>query len=360
MTTRDQTTQAPSRRTGKGLRHAWLAAVGLALAATGGVSSVLAQEPTASGPAAAVTVTDDTGTSVTIPAVPRRVVSLTPATTEIAFALGAGDRLVGGTDADDAPAQAAALPDVVSQTKVLMEQLVALQPDLVLAGANGFTPDDDITHIRALGIPVVATYSDSVDDVLVDIRTIGTALGGDATAESVTLTGRMGSELHAIGDIAAAAGTTPRTFYEIGDGPDLYGPAPGSFIADMIERAGGDPITTSDPAVFAIPVEQLVTDDPQVILLGDAAYGTCPDAVAARPGWSVISAVREGAIRPVDDAVITRPGPRLADGLASLTRAIHPELAQQLADHPADPPMCGIGASATPAPGAASAASAAP
>ena len=104
--------------------------------------------------------------------------------------------------------------------------------------------------------------------------------------------------------------------------------------------AGGDAVTTSDPAVFSIPVEQLIVADPEVIVLGDAAYGVCPSTVAARPGWAGITAVKDGAIRPVNDTIVTRPGPRLADGLASLTRAIHPELADELAGFPADPPMC--------------------
>ena len=95
-----------------------------------------AQSPAASG----WTVTDDSGTAVAITATPERVISLSPANTEIAFALGAGDRLVGGTDFDDFPAEAAALPDVATYEGVLMEQLVALEPDLVLAVGQGPHP----------------------------------------------------------------------------------------------------------------------------------------------------------------------------------------------------------------------------
>ena len=117
--------------------------------------------------------------------------------------------------------------------------------------------------------------------------------------------------------------------------PELYGVAPGSFAADMIERAGGEPITTGDPAVWSMPLERLVEADPEVILLGDAAYGVCPDIVAAREGWGDMTAVKEGAIRPVNDIVVTRPGPRLAEGLASVARGIHPELDGRARRHPA-------------------------
>ena len=93
----------------------------------------------------------------------------------------------------------------------------------------------------------------------------------------------------------------------------------------MVELAGGDAVTTSDPAVFSISLEQLVTADPQLIVLGDAAYGTCPADVAARPGWARSARLPTGASSPVDDIIVTRPGPRLADGLAALALAIHPD-----------------------------------
>lgn len=348
MTRSDHRSVAPSGVPGKGSRHAWALALGVAATlALGGPAA--AQSPSAAAPSGApvTTLTDDTGTVVTFPAAPARVISLSPAITETAFALGAGDRLVGGTDYDDYPAEAPALPDVATYTGVLMEQVVALEPELVLAAGNGFTPDADIARMRELGYPVMVLYAEDVSGVIDDIRLIGDALGGDADAAAESMAADMGASIEQISALAAATGTTPRTFYEIGDQPELYGPAPDSFIADMVGLAGGDAITTTDPAVFSVPVEQLIVADPEVIVLGDALYGVCPDVVAARPGWAAITAVTDGAVRPVNDTVITRPGPRLAEGLASLTRAIHPELADELADYPADPPMCAMVAPAT-------------
>jgi len=272
-----------------------------------------------------VTITDDEGTEVVIDALPERIISLSPANTEIVFTLGAGDRIVGGTDFDDFPAEAAALPDVATFTGVVMEQVVGLEPDLVLASGNNFTPADDILRMRELGLPVLVVYAESVDEVLADIELIGASIGEAEAAEGITAD--MRSRIDEVSTAAAAVGSAPRTFYQIGSTPELYGPAPDSFIADMIELAGGSPITTSDPAVFSIPVETLVSADPEVIVVGDANYGVCPADVMARPGWSDITAVKEGAVRPVDDIPVTRPGPRLAEGLASLAQAIHPELA---------------------------------
>jgi iron complex transport system substrate-binding protein len=342
-------TRTPSGSAGKGSHHVrrGFACMVAAAAVAVGAAFSAAAGTTADFP---VSVTDDEGTVVTIPSAPERLISLSPAGTEIVFALGAGERLVGGTDADDFPAEAAAVPDVVNMTRVLMEKVVELEPDLVLAGGGGFTPPADITRMRALDVPVLVLYPPSVDGVLDDIELVGDALGEAEAADA--LAGRIQDDMDAVSDAVAAMGSRPRTFYEIGYLPDIYGPPAGTVYADLIERAGGDPIFASD--LYTISLETLVTEDPEVIVLGDALYGVCPDAVAARPGWGGMTAVVEGAIRPVNDIVVTRPGPRIGAGLASLARAIHPEI--DLPGFPPDPPMCGAPAvPASPATGVSSA-----
>jgi iron complex transport system substrate-binding protein len=151
----------------------------------------------------------------------------------------------------------------------------------------------------------------------------------------------MGAQIDAIA-AAASAGSAPRTYYELDffEGAS-YAPAPGSFVADMVRLAGGLPITTADPAAFQMPTERLVEADPEIIVLGDAMFGHCPDTVAARPGWADMTAVANGDVRPVDGELVTLPAPRLPQGLASLARAIHPDL--ELAGFPPDAPMCEAG-----------------
>ena len=273
-------------------------------------------------PAFPVTLTDDEGTTVTLVARPERIVSLTPAVTETLFALGAGDRVVANTDFDDYPAQVKNLPHVASFTGVDVEKVVGTRPDLVIAGGNGFNPPDDIAKLRSVGIPVLVVYAGSVDAILRDIELVGTA-SGKADAAAV-LTAWMRERMAAISAAATAASTRPRVFYELDATKEIYGPAPKSFIASMIDLAGGKAITTDDPAVFSISLEKLVAADPQVIVLGDAAYGTTPEAVAQRPGWSGMTAVKDGAVRPIDDTIVTRPGPRIVDGLRALAQAIDP------------------------------------
>jgi iron complex transport system substrate-binding protein len=317
------TTRTLVRHRRRGSSHAPARALALAVAALLALAGT-APATWASAATFPLTVVDDEGTSLALEAVPQRVISLSPANTEIVFALGAGERLVGGTDFDDHPAEAAALPDVATFTGVIMERVVALEPDLVLAAGNNFTPAADIARMRELDIPVLVVYAETVADVVADVELIGMAIGEAEAAE--TLADEMRTRLAQVEAAVAGFEDRPRTFYQIGSEPEIYGPAPGSFVADMVELAGGTPITTDDPAVFSVPLERLVEEDPEIIVVGDAIYGVCPDVVAARPGWGGMTAVRDGAIRPVDDIIVTRPGPRLPDGLAALARAIHPEI----------------------------------
>ncbi len=285
---------------------------------------------TSPSPAAAfpVTVTDDEGTSVEIPAEPATIVSLTPATTEILFALGAGDRIVAADDGSDYPEEAVALPDVATFSSVDVEKVVALEPDLVLAGGLGFTPADSIARLRDLDVPVVVIYAASLDGVYKDIELIGTATG--TTDAATTLTTDMKAEIDAVAAAAAGAGTKPRVLYEVGYDDTtsaIYAPAEASFLAEMVTLAGAETITTGDPNTYEMSLEDLLARDPEIIILGtNPFYTPTPEAVAGRPGWGAMTAVRNGDVRPVRDIEITRPGPRLPLGLRNLTSAIWPDL----------------------------------
>jgi iron complex transport system substrate-binding protein len=286
--------------------------------------------PVASFP---LSLTDDEGTAVTIDAEPQRIVSLTPATTEILFQLGVGERIVGKVeDLTLHPPEAASIPDVAAFGRVDLEQVVALEPDLVIAGGNTFTPPDAIDRLRSLGVPTVVVYAPTVEQVFHDIELTGEAVG--RPAEAADLAAAMRAQFD---QVAAATRDVerPRVFYEIDATGAFYGPADESFLAEMIRLAGGDPITTGSPDKFDISQERLIEADPEVILLGDAAYGVTPEQVADRPGWEVMTAVRESQIRPIDDIVVTRPGPRLTQGLLTLLAALHPDLAPSASAPPA-------------------------
>jgi iron complex transport system substrate-binding protein len=290
-------------------------------------SAVATPSPSAAA-AFPATLTDDEGTAVELAAEPQKIVSLTPATTEILFEIGAGDRVVATDDGSDYPAAAADLPDVASFSAVDVEQVVNLDPDLVVAGGLGFTPPDVITQLRSLDIPVLVVYAPSVDGVYHDIELLGTATGTSDVA--VALTAGMRTEIDAIRDAVAGAGTPPRVFYEIGYDDTtgaIYAPADDSFVEEMVTLAGGDTITTGDPNTYEIALEKLIERDPEVIVLGvNPFYEPTPEAVAARPGWNVMTAVANDDVRTVRDIEITRPGPRLPVGLRALAGTIRPDI----------------------------------
>jgi iron complex transport system substrate-binding protein len=203
-----------------------------------------------------------------------------------------------------------------------IEQVVALEPDVVFAGGNFFTPPEAIERMRELGLTVIVLYAPTVEAVFEDIELIGQASGRSAEADAIVE--RIRSEFDAV-ETAVAGLPRPRLFYELDATGAIYGPADDSFLAEMITLAGAEPITTGSPEKFDISIERLIEQDPEIILLADAPFGVTVEQVTARPGWDVMTAVKDGEIRPIDDQTVTRPGPRLFLGLQLLARTIHPD-----------------------------------
>ena len=319
-----------------------LACLGLALlaACSGTNPSASPTEPAVSvpsspgasateAPAFPVTLTDDAGREITLDAAPERIVSLAPSNTEIVCALDACDRLVGVTDFDDYPPEVADVPDVVIAAQVDPELVVAAEPDLVLAAGNEITPTTVIEQLDELGLQVFVLYPESLDEVYADIELVGQAI--DASPAADDLVGEMRDRVDAV--TAALEGVElPRTMYEVfyAEGT-IYTAGEGSFLASLVELAGGTPVTGDAQGLIA--PEDLVAADPELILLGSASYdpaladpASALATVAARPGWAELAAVRSGDVEPyLDDIVTTRPGPRIVDGLEALARAIHPD-----------------------------------
>ena len=276
-----------------------------------------------------VTLTDDAGRELVLESEPRRIVSLAPSNTEIVCALGACDLLVGVTDFDDFPPEVADVDDVVIAASVDVELVVAAEPDLVLAAGNELTPTAVIEQLDELGLPVLVLYPETLDEVYADIQLIGAAL--DRAQEADDLVGGLEGR---VADVVAAVegAERPATLYEVfySEGT-TYTAGKGSFLASLLELAGATPVTGDAQGV--IGAEELVTADPELILLGTASYDpsmadaeTAIQTVRARSGWEDLAAVRDGDVVPyLDDIVTTRPGPRIVDGLEALARAIHPD-----------------------------------
>lgn len=275
--------------------------------------------------AAGITLTDGLGREVKLASAAQRVVSLAPSNTEILFALGAGDKMVGRDEVSDYPAEALALPTVGGWSGFSAEAIVALKPDLVLA-AEINTPEL-VAELEGLGLTVYyLSNPKTLEDLYTNIEIVATLTGRDATK----LTDSLKARVAAVDEKIMPLSYHPSVFYEVDatDPSKPYSVGPGTFIHLLINRAGGanavELAGITDPYP-QISLEQLVIAPPDIIILGDSMWGTTAEAVAARPGWDTLKAVVDGKIFPFDDNLVSRPGPRLIDGLEALARLLHPE-----------------------------------
>ncbi len=283
-------------------------------------------------PARVSAIKDDAGRSVEIKKAPERIVSLAPSNTEILFALGLGKRIVGVTDFCDYPAEAKTIAKI-GGIEPNLEKIVALKPDLILAiGGSPVVASiggnvELLKKFEELGLATLILAPKDLEGVLADIQLVGKATGTEAAAAQLV------KEMRAkVDDVLAKTknvSNRPKVFYELDatDPAKPYTPGPGSWHDTFITMAGGVNAAANAKAQWAqLSTEEIVAQNPDVIILGDANWGVDAAAVKARPGWAAINAVKVGAIFPIDDNLLSRPGPRLADGLLALAKIIHPAL----------------------------------
>lgn len=284
-----------------------------------------APEPTT--PPEPIVLTDGLGTTISFETPFQRVLSLAPSNTEILFAVGAGEQTVGRDSFSDFPEAALALPDIGGGFTVLdTETIVSLDPDLVLAA--DLTPPEQIQSLTDLGLTVFALPNPvELTGMYDNLRTVAQLTGRETETETLieTLMARVASVETAMADLE----TRPLVFYEL-DGTDPNAPwtsGPGTFIDSLISMAGGDNLGAVLEGAWAqISVEELIAQDPDIILLGDFIWGgVTPEDVAARGGWEAMAAVENDQVFPFDDNLVSRPGPRLVDGLEALAQLLHPD-----------------------------------
>ena len=277
---------------------------------------------------AAITLTDGLGRTVTLNHPAQRIVSMAPSNTEILFAIGAGSQVIGRDDFSDYPNAVQSLPKVGGTDKYNNEQIVTLQPDLVLAAE--INTADQVKALESLGLTVYYLKNPTtLEEMYGNLETVAKLTGHEADA--VTLIASLKARVAAVDNKIMTVTSRPSVFYEIDatDPAKPYTAGSATFIDLLIKRAGGINIAgTLKDQYPQLSLEQVVALNPTLILLGDAAYGTTPDVVKARPGWGSLSAVKNGNVIPVDDNLFSRPDPRLVDGLELLAKILHPELFQ--------------------------------
>ena len=276
---------------------------------------------------APLTVTDAMGRQVSLTAIPQRIVSLAPSATEMLFAIGAGDRVVGDTKYCNYPPEAEALPKIggYSASSISVESIVNLTPDLVVAGTVAQAPV--VEALTKAGIPVVVFDPKSFEEVYANIQQLGALTGTSAKAEQVVAAMRVRIAAVTAKVATVPAAQRPSVFYEVFDEP-LMTAAPNTFIGQMITLVGATSIFTDTGKDYpTVSAEAVILRNPDVIA-GPNTHGDklTTALVAQRPGWADLKAVTTKRIYLLTGDTVSRPGPRLADALEELAKALYPEL----------------------------------
>ena len=271
------------------------------------------------------TYTDDMGRGVVIDEVPQRIVCFGPSITEIAFALGLGELVVGVDDFSDYPEEAQALPKVGSSFAPSLESLVALAPDLVLTLEH----EQFNSELEAMGIKYLILDPKDIDNILTNIELVGAVT--DSADEAAALVESMEE---VIADVEErVAGAPPVSVFFIVDATDPTLPwtaGPGSFIDTLISLAGGENVAGDAPYQWPqFSIEEVVSADPDIIIV-QTMFGGIPtisiEDLQAHPIWGEVSAVSQGRVYLIDGDLVSRSGPRIVGGLEALARVIHPEV----------------------------------
>ena len=277
-----------------------------------------------------LSITDDLGREVTIPSSVQKIISLAPSNTEILFAVGAGSQVIARDDFSNYPEEAVELPSIGGAQGYNLEQITSLQPDLVLAAE--INSMEDVKALEDLGLNVYYMKNPTdLEGLYKNLVLVGEITGHKSEAEKLAESSK--ARVTAVEKAVESITSRPKVFYEL-DGSDPAKPwtsGPGTYIDMLLQKAGAVNAAAGMESAWAqFSQEALIIENPDVILLGDANYGMLPADVASRPGWEQIKAVAENRVYPFNDDLVSRPGPRIVDGLEELFKLIHPESADAI------------------------------
>jgi iron complex transport system substrate-binding protein len=302
-----------------------------ALADTPTVADTLVPTDEPAPAAEPISIIDGLGRTVTLPAPAQTVVSLAPSNTEILFALGAGPQVVGRDDFSNYPEEAAAVASIGgSMGDYNLEEITRLQPELVLA--TGINTPELVKSLEDLGLTVFYLGNPTeIEGMFENLEIVGQLTGREA--EAAALIASLHERVQRVDDALLKVTAQPLVFYELDstDPAKPYTSGPGTFVDVLVARAKGKNVGAVLSGEWAqISQEELLVQNPDIILLGDAMWGITVEMVAERPGWGQIKAVSEGRVYPFNDDLVSRPGPRLVEGLEEMVKIFHPQLADEL------------------------------
>lgn len=272
--------------------------------------------------ASALTVEDESGSTIEIPDRAQRILPLTPSLAEILFALELDERIVGVTDFATYPPAARKKPRVGTFINPSLEKILALEPDLVIAGSER---QDEKTNdaLKHFAIPVYRIRPVDLNTIYRSISNLGEITGTLPKAQQVIL--GMKKKV-AVVERQVAGLPRKRVFYQVGVDP-IVSVNRRTFAADLIRRAGGVLVTADNPVRYPLyAIERVIVDAPEVIIISSMSPNTNYQRFRKSwQRWSSIPAVRQGRIYVIDSDIVDRPSPRIVDGLARLAEFIHPQ-----------------------------------
>lgn len=273
-----------------------------------------------------VTVTDGTGEEITIEDKPERIVSLLPSNTETAYALGLENEIVGVSDYDNYP-ESVSEKTKLGGIEINVEKLLELNPDLALLSASqGVNDKDTIKQLQSAGIDVVVVPdANSIEGAYETIELIAKSTGKQAKGEEI-ITG-MKEEVAAIKEKAADVKETKKVWIEVSASPDLYTTGSGTFMDEMLKIIGAENISADQEGWVTMSEETVIERNPDVIITTYGYYVDNPEEqIYTRSGWTEVNAVKNKEVYDVNSDTVTRPGPRLIDGLKEIAEAVYPDI----------------------------------
>lgn len=279
--------------------------------------------PTAHFP---LTVTDGLGRQVTLPTSPGRIVSLAPKNTELLFALGAGDRLVGVTTYCNHPPEASERPKVggFTSSSINLERVLGLRPDLVLCVGDLHRPT--IEQLELLHVPVLALGAESLRALLDELELLGLVLERESASERLraSMQRRVEQIRGRLHDLPAEQRL--KVFYQVWEDP-LTAAGPASYLGELIELAGGENIVSAaDAPYLRISEEELLVRNPDVIIAPSMGASRIDrEQLLRRPAWRNLRAVQTGRVYVLDGDLVSRCGPRIIDALEKVACLLYPE-----------------------------------
>jgi len=273
-----------------------------------------------------LTITDAQDREVTFQSAPTRVISVAPKNTELVYALGLGDRLVGVTTFCNYPPAAIELPKIggVTSQTINQEQIVALRPDLILC--SNLMHEDLMSTWEELEIPVLVMGAETLAEMYEEMKMLAQLLSCPDVATTVisSLQDRVQSVTEAVKKIPADQ--RPKLFYQVWDEP-LMGAGPSSFIGEILDLTGGINILNDvkDPYPY-VSHEIVVSKNPDIIFAPTThSQEVIPEKIAQQPGWEAIEASRNQQIYLLDGDQVSRRGPRMIDALETMVGLMYPD-----------------------------------